>query len=175
MGHAYSSQNLENSLFTPDSTCYTSGTYNYNDAVADAGVMNWSGCLRNTVRTSQNESFVMEIYDNQQQSLACAEGGAGFNSYIETEVTKDEDYWLAASFDADSVSSFVLQGNVEYGYDCDGNCCYDVYMTDNFNDGLGWNGAQVEVVQGQTVVDTFALTSGTTGWDSFCVDSGAIF
>ena len=48
-------------------------------------------------------------------------------------------------------------------------------MTDNFNDGLGWNGAQVEVVQGQTVVDTFALTSGTTGWDSFCVDSGQSF
>ena len=175
MGHAYSSQNLRNNLFSLDPTCYNNGTYNYNDAVADAGSMNWSGCLRNTVRTSQNESFVMEIYDDQQQSLTCAEGGLGLNGYVETEVSKDEGYWLAASFDANSVSSFVLQGNVKYGYDCDGNCCYDVYMTDSYDDGLGWNGAQVQVLQGQTVVDTFALTSSTSGWDSFCVDSGQSF
>jgi hypothetical protein len=180
MGHAYSSQNLENNLFVPDPACYSNGSYNYNDAVASTGVMDWSGCLRNTLRSFQNEDSVIEIYDDQQQSLVCAQSGLGQSDFVETEVDKGEEYWLAATFDEDSVSSFVLQGNVNYGYDCDGNCCYDVYMTDAYTVGGveygdGWNGAYLEVLQGGTLMDTITLPTGSSGWDSFCVDSGAGF
>jgi hypothetical protein len=115
--------------------------------------------------------------DDQQQSLVCAEGGPGLNvSSVETQVERGENYWIAATFDEQSTTSFVLQGNVLYGEDCDGNCCYDVYMTDSYPyDNAGWNGAEVEVIQGTTVVDTFSLTSGTEGWASFCIDNGQTF
>ena len=174
LGNAYNSHNLENNIFDPDTSCYSNGSYSYNDAVADSGTMDWSGCLVGTVNNFQNSNFVATIMDDQQQSLVCAEGGPGLNiSSVETEVEKGENYWIGTTFDEQSITSFVLHGNVLYGQDCDGNCCYDVYMSDSYGD--GWTGAALEVTQGTTVVETISLTSGYDGWDSFCIDNGQSF
>ena len=57
----------------------------------------------------------------------------------------------------------------DFGHDCDGNCCYDVLMMDSYGD--GWNGAELQVFQGFSLVDTLTLSDGSSGWGSFCVDA----
>ena len=119
-----------------------------------------------TVKGFQASStdFVLALMDDQQQSLECEESPTV--RYLETGVSKDEEYWIGAAL---RVKQFVLtlHGNV-YGQDCDKNCCCDVYMMDTYAPGLGdgWNGAEVEVTQSGSVIDTLLYPLDAVGLHS---------
>ncbi len=177
-GHHYSSKNMVQDLFVPEPSCITSGkTYQSADAVTFLGEADWSGCMTSSVVSSSDSmpNYAISMFDGEHTLLECEEldSDQQTDGIIGQTVIKGDEVWMGMSFLENALGTVKLGSNVSYGHDCDGNCCYDVYMYDSGGD--GWNGASLEVHESGTAEHTLTLSEGENGWSHFCIDDGQSF
>ena len=172
-GVVYDSYNLWEDNFVPDASCSTLAVYQDNDAVLSVGEMDWTGCVSAQVNVNNPTSYSLTLFDGQGVFDTCIEETFSSSSALQETYVKGEDPFVGVAIETGSQSELAISQVVDYGYDCDGNCCYDIYMSDSYGD--GWTGGVLNVFQGLTIIDTVTLDDGYDGWDSFCVDSAATF
>ena len=160
----YHSQQAPDLAFTP--VCMPSGTQSDN-FVAHLETMELSGCVETYLSIAKDVTSYVEIFDEDYTSIACdtSDYTHATSGYLE----KGQDAHALVSFPEDQITNFQLSYDVEYGQDCEGNCCYDIQMLDSYGD--GWNGAKLDIFQGFALVESVTLDSGYSGWASFCLEN----
>jgi hypothetical protein len=149
-------------------------------AVVPFGDMNFSGCVTTEVAAGHNDNmYVSLMTDTTEQDCISDLNNTGYTTnsiemFVErSQYVNPEKLSTRVTVAESDPTNFQVSTTVDFGYDCDGNCCYDILMMDSFGD--GWNGAELNIFQGLTLIDTVTLDDGASGWDTFCVDSGALF
>ena len=162
----YHSQQAPDLLLTP--ACMPSGQSD--NFVAHLETMEFSGCVETYLSIAKDVTSYVEIFDEDYTSIACdtSDYTHSTSGYLE----KGQDAHMLVSFPEDQITNFQVSYDVEYGKDCDGNCCYDIQMLDSYGD--GWNGGKLDFFHGLSLVDTITLEDGFSEWTSFCVEDSAL-
>ena len=140
--------------------------------------MDFSGCVTTEVRAGHSTDIYVSVLADTTE-VDCIDNENNTGGYTSTDLSTFVE--RSPDIDAELISTRVsvpesdptniqVSTMVEFGQDCDGNCCYDVYMMDSYGD--GWTGSELQVFEGFTPVATLTLDDGYGGWASFCIDSG---
>ena len=144
--------------------------------------MIFSGCVSGHVTASENTDMYLSIMEDAGE-LDCtadttntsAEPSRTFRTFVERGNNPNEGVMTNLKISVPESENTVVQATyeVQYGNDCDGNCCYDIVLLDEGGD--GWNGGVLNVYQDLNMVETLTFDSGDSDIQTFCVDNGEDF